>query len=426
MPHSSMNTVNTPDRFSLDAYADTARNSQAVYSSFNNNLGVAILNAKQLHILRATIPNIQLQIPDYQLVFFYYNLPDAATVPNSTHLKAVRLYSKDFVAQSGFTTFTKNTLFTSPSLLATQLTTAAAASGDSVSYNKLWVSGDVSFAYSTTTNQISFTGLTGGRFYANAGFNDPNVLAVTGNTATVIPTSVSGDGTNATYSVPNTAGLYVGAGVVVSGCATAGYNGAFLVTAVSGNTSFTCFNTTPLSTAFFTNGKVVTTPNVIITFNFNSSLTLQPMVSGSTMNLRVGYALSGTSVPPLSFNAAVSNTIANLTGIAKAANAVVPVDSYPCLLYSQNIYLYSTLIGSQGLANYGRKDLIAVVPVDQPSFGVIQFVASYNGGEAHPIPREIYGVNIEMRDDNNQPYPLPLSANVNVEFAIDYGLPPYL
>ena len=123
-----MNTVNTPDRLSLDAYADTERNSNAVYSSFNNTLGVAILNAKQLHLLRATIPNVKLQIPDYQLVLFYYNLPDATTVPNSTHLKAVRLYPSDYVPPSGFTTYTKNTYFTDPSTLATQLTTAGAAS----------------------------------------------------------------------------------------------------------------------------------------------------------------------------------------------------------------------------------------------------------------------------------------------------------
>ena len=61
-----------------------------------------------------------------------------------------------------------------------------------------------------------------------------------------------------------------------------------------------------------------------------------------------------------------------------------------------------------------------------PSLGVIQFIGSYNGGEAHPVPDEIYAVNIEMRDDNNQPWTLPLSANVNIEFAVDYGLPPYL
>ena len=422
---SIMNTVNTPDRFSLDAYADPERNANAVYSSFNNNLGVAILNAKQLHLLRTTIPNVKLQIPDYQLVFFYYNLPNATTVPNSTHLKAVRLYPSDFVPQAGFTTFTKNTFFSDPTALAAQLTTAGAAGGDSVAYNKLWSSADVSFSYSTTTKQITFVGAGSGRFYANAGFNDPIVSAIVNNTATVIPTSVAGDGTSATYSVPSTIGIYVGASVVVTGALTAGYNGAYTVTAVSANTSFTCFNTTPFSTSFFLNGKVVSTPNQMLTFNFNSSLTNQAMLDQTTLNERLGYALSGTSVPPQSFGAAVAG-VANLTGIARAAGTAVPVDSYPCLVYTQNIYLYSTLVGNQGLGNYGRKNLIAVINVDVPSFGVIQFIGSYNGGEAHPVPDEIYAVNIEMRDDNNQPYTLPLSANVNVEFAIDYGLPPYL
>jgi hypothetical protein len=425
MPMSIMNTVNTPDRFSLDAYADPERNANAVYSSFSNNLGVAILNAKQLHLLRTTIPNVKLQIPDYQLVFFYYNLPNATTVPNSTHLKAVRLYPSDFVPQAGFTSFTKNIFFTDPTALAAQLTIAGAAGGDSVSYNKLWSSADVSFSYSTTTRQISFVGAGSGRFYANAGFNDPIVAAVLNNTATVIPTSVAGDGTSATYQVPSTIGIYVGASVTVTGAITAGYNGAYTVTAVSANTSFTCFNSTPFSTSFFLNGKVVSTPNQMLIYNFNSSLTNQAMLGGTSLNERLGYALSGTSVPPQSFGAAIPG-VANLTGIARAAGTSVPTDSYPCLVYTQNIYLYSTLVGNQGLGNYGRKNLIAVINVDVPSFGVIQFIGSYNGGEAHPIPDEIYAVTIEMRDDNDQPYTLPLSANVNVEFAIDYGLPPYL
>ena len=423
MPLSILNTVNTPDRLSLDAYADTERNSNAVYSSFNNTLGVAILNAKQLHLLRATIPNVKLQIPDYQLVFFYYNLPDATTVPNSTHLKAVRLYPSDYVPPSGFTTYTKNTYFTDPSTLATQLTLASTAGGDSATYNKLWSSSDTSFAYSTTTKQLSFSGLGSGRYYANAGFADPNVLAVINNTATTTVTSATGDGTNGTYLVPSTTGIYVGSTVVITGAVTQGYNGTFTVTAVTGNTSFVVANTTPTGSAFV-NGSVTATPNVMLTYNFDSTTSLQPMLAGKTLNQRVGYALSGVSIPPYSFGAQVSNTIANLTGKAKAA--VVPVDSYPCLVYTQNIYLYSNVIGNQGLANYGRKNLVAVIMVDVPQFGVIQFIASYDGGEAHPIPDEIYAMGIEMRDDNNQPYTLPLSANVNVEFAVDYGLPPYL
>jgi len=349
---SATNTVNTPDRLSLDAYADTGRASAATYSSFTNNLGVAILNAKQLHLLRATIPNAKLQIPDYQLVFYYYELPDGTTVPTASHLKAVRLYPSDYVAAASFTSFTRNVFYSDPAALVTQLNLAASAGGDSVTYNTLWVSGGVVFAYSTTSKQITWYGTGSGKYYANAGWNDPIVQAS------------QADATK------------------------------------------------------------------ITTYNFGYSSTIQPFVLGTTLNQRLGYALSGTCLPPQSFGAAIANSIANLTGKPKidggGATSIVPADSYPCLVFTQNIYLYSNVVCNGGLGNYGRKNLMAVIAVDVASFGVIQFIGSYNGGEAHPIPDEIYGVTIEMRDDNNQPFTLPQSANVNVELAVDYGLPPYL
>jgi hypothetical protein len=345
-----MNTVNTPDRLSLDAYADPNRGSAAIYSSFTNNLGVAILNAKQLHLLRATIPNVKLQIPDYQLVFYYYELPDNSTVPTASHLKAVRLYPSDFQPHVSFTAYTKNRYFADPSDLVAALNTASAASGDSVTYNTLWVSGGVTFAYSTTTKQITWYGNTGGKYYANAGWNDPIVQAS------------QADPTKITMYGPG-------------------------VTAIQ-----------------------------------------QPYVLGTTLNQRCGYALSGTCTPPQSTDVFVANSIANLTGYARitGSTGVVPVDSYPCLVFTQNIYLYANVVSNGGLGNYGRKNLMAIIGVDVASLGVIQFIGSYNGGEAHPIPDEIYAVNIEMRDDNNQPFTLPQSANVNIEIAVDYGLPPYL
>jgi hypothetical protein len=342
--------VNTPDRLSLDAFADPARAAAGSYSSFTNNLGVAVLNAKQLHLLRATIPYAKLQIPDYQLVFYYYELPDATTVPTATHLKAVRLYPSDYVQPAGFTAFTRNSFFTDPSALVTALNTAASAGGDNVTYNTLWVSGGVTFAYNTTTKQITWYGNTATKYYANAGWNDPLVLASQAD------------------------------------------------------------------------------PTKITTYNFNTSTTIQPFAPGFTLNLRLGYALSGTCTPPQSFGAAISNSIANLTGVAKitGSTGVVPADSYPNLVFTQCIYLYANTVSNSGLGNYGRKNLMAVIAVDTISFGVIQFIGSYNGGESHPLPDEIYSFTIEMRDDANQPFTLPDSANVNVELAIDYGLPPYL
>jgi hypothetical protein len=350
MPLSVLNTVNAPDRLSLDAYADPERGTTSAYSSFNNNLGVAILNAKKLHLLRATIPNVQIQIPDYQLVFYYYELPDATTVPTATHLKAVRLYPDQYVPPAGFTAYKKNIYFSDPAALVAQLNLAASAGGDNVTYNTLWVSGGVTFTYDSARKHIQWYGNTASKYYANAGFLDPIVQAS------------QRDATK------------------------------------------------------------------ITTYNFDTSTSIQPFVLGCTLNQRIGYALSGISTPPLSFGAAVSVKIANETGVAKitGSGGVVPHDSYPDLVYTQCIYLYSNLISNGGLGNYGRKNLMAVIPVDVPSFGVVQFVGSYKGGDARPIPDEIYGVNIEMRDDNNQPYTLPLSANVNVEIAVDYGLTPYM
>lgn len=426
MPPATMNSVNTPDRLSLDAFADPDRPNNAVYSSFTNNLGSAILNAKQLHLLRATIPNINLQIPDYSLVFFYYRLPNQTTVPNSTHLKAVRLLPASYQGPVGYGTVTKNAYFATPADLATALTTAAAAGGDSASYNKLWVSGDVSFTYSTTTKQITFTGNTIPNSYANAGWNDPNVLAILNNFVSVIPTQVVTNGTTAVYSIPSTAGLYVGSQITVSGCATAALNGTFTITAVSGNTSVTISSAVAAATATFTNGRITCTPNQMLMFGYDGTLFVQPMVAGVTLNQRLGYALSGTCVPPQSSAFTVSNLIANITGIAREFGTAIPVDSYPCLVYTGCIYLYANLVGNTGLGNYGRKNLLCVVAVTNGAFGVIQFIGSYNGGEAHPLPDEIYNITIEMRDDNNQPFNLPDTANVNVELAIDYGLPPYL
>lgn len=434
MPLSPLNTVNTPDRFCLDSYADPEKSASNTYSSFNNNFSTAILNAKQLHLLRATIPNVQLQIPNNQLVFFYYQLASATTVPTSANLKAVRLYPSDYVPPASFTAYTKNYYYNDPSVLVTALNTAASSGGDSATYNTLWAyntgssgAADVVFSYSSTTKQITWYGNTSTYYYANAGCQDPNVLAILNNTATTTVTSATGDSTNGTYLVPSTTGIYVGSTVTITGAVTQGYNGTFTVTAVTANTSFVVANTTPTGSAFV-NGLVVVTPNVIKTYNFDTSTSLQPYNPGFTLNCRLGYALPGTVPAPQSFGAALSNSVANLTGKPKANGSTnpVPADSYPNLVYTQAIYIYSNVVGNQGLANYGRKNLVAVIACDVPSFGVIQFIGSYNGGEAHPVPDEIYGMSIEMRDDTNQPYVLPRSANVNIEFAIDYALPPYL
>jgi hypothetical protein len=333
--------INAPDRLSIDSSADTFSSATAEFNTFRNELSTAVLDAKRIQMIRATIPNIRYPIPNYQLVFYYYELPTATTVPDATHLKAVRLYAPDYVPPSGFTAFTRMTNTVTPTELATLLTTASAAGGDDVTYNTLWVSGALTFTYSVATSRMSVTLNTSGKFFANAGWNDPIVQASQADATKIIQRLASG--------------------------------------------------------------------NVI-----------QPYVLGYTLNLRTGFALSGTCAQPQRLATSVSFKVAQTTGLGIAAASATLADTNPCLVGTQCIYLYSTVVGNSGNASNNKKNLLAIIPVDVPSFGVIQYTATSLDSHALKVPREFYAVDIQMLDDANQPFLLPDSANVNIELAIRY------
>lgn len=336
-----MNRLNQPDRISVDAFMDTTTATDGQYFSFvNHSPNTALVGAKEVALLRATIPNITLPIPSYQLVFYYHKLASATAVPDATTLRAVRLYPHDYVPPSGFTAYTLNAFFQTPQELVDALNDAASAGGDSVTYNTIW-GNDVVFIYDPTSNEISFAGTTGGSFYCSAGYNSPEVIA----------SQVS---------------------------------------------------------------------NAIVTYNQDTTTTRQPYVLGYTLNLRCGYAMDGVNRPRGAGTNLVSNKCANLTGRSFANAVAVPVDSFPCLVYTSNIYLYSNIVGNSGFGSVNKKNLLGIVPCDVPSGGVIQYVGHSTPAYSKKVASEIYSVDIEMRDDANQPFFVPDSGNVNVELSILY------
>lgn len=336
--------VNNPERVFLNSSDDSRNTQQNIgFNQFTCTYDTPILGAKKTMMLRATIANAQVNIPSYQLVFWYYSLPTATTVPNTTHLRAVRLYPADYQAPAALgTAYTKNRYFSDPADFVTQLNTAAAAGGDNVTYNPAWVAGDVTFSYNATTKQITFVGNTAGRYYTPAGWGDPVVTAYA-------------DGDN--IVMPN-------------------YNGT---------------GTTP-----------------------------QPIEANWPLNLRIGYAISGTA------NAAVYNQsanpnirYANISNATYANGTAVPADSYPNLVYSQCVYLYSNIIAGSSLGSGGQHNLLAVIPSNAPQLGVIQYTA-LTVNHMTKLSDTIYEITIEMRDDANQPFILPDNAQVNIEMAFIY------
>lgn len=174
--------MNAPDKLLADAFSDNSLKNNAIggaYASFTNQLNTPVLGLKGIQLLRMNFVNSALQLNDNtQLMFFYYRGTTAATAVGSANLRCVRLYPSDYVpAITPYTTFVRNKYFNTVSELITALNSAAAAGGDSVTYNPIWVSGDVTFSYDTASRKISMVGNTATNYYAPAAADDPNVLA---------------------------------------------------------------------------------------------------------------------------------------------------------------------------------------------------------------------------------------------------------
>lgn len=337
-----MNRLNQPDRISVDSFMDTTTSTNGQFNTFVNHApNTAVVGCKKVQFLRCSIPYIQTSLPNYQLVFYYYKLPTATTIPAANYLKAVRLYPSDYVPPSGFTAYTLNGFFQTPQEFVDVLNGAASAGGDNVTYNTLWTADDVTFFYDTNTNSIQFEGTAAGSFYCNAGYNDPIVAASQASTA-------------------------------------------------------------------------------ITTYNNDTTTSTQPQVRGYTLNLRCGFAMDGVNRPRGSGTNFVANSCANLTGRSYAGGVEIYADSYPDLNYTGCIYLYSNIVANSGFGSVNKKNLLAVVPVNVPLGSIISYEGHSAPCYALKVASEIYSVDIEMRDDANQPFLLPDSANVNVELNLIY------
>ena len=119
--------VNQPERVLIRSDDDTTNANQAGFFQFQVNLPTPVLDAKRCQIIRTTIPNVQLQIPDYQAVFWYYSLPTATTAPSNATLRAVRLFPSYYQAPAGLAyTPTKNRYISDPNDFVALLNAAAA------------------------------------------------------------------------------------------------------------------------------------------------------------------------------------------------------------------------------------------------------------------------------------------------------------
>jgi len=179
-----MASLNRPDRLTLNAFSDQNRQGP-VYNRFTNTLQTPLLGVKGIQLVNANFINSSLQLNDDkgQLMFFYYASASQSGIATLANLKCIRLLPSWYVPYPGFTAFTQNKYFNTGTELVAALNTAASAGGDSGTYNPIWTSGQVTFAFDTTTRRISVAG-NGTTYIAPAAADDPNVLDLLRGTTT--------------------------------------------------------------------------------------------------------------------------------------------------------------------------------------------------------------------------------------------------
>jgi hypothetical protein len=180
-----MASLNRPDRLTLNAFSDTNRQGP-VYSRFTNVLQTPLIGVKGVQLVNANFINSSLQLNDDkgQLMFFYYTSATQAGIATLANLRCIRLLPSWFVPYTGFSAYTINKYFNTGTELVAALNAAAGTSGDSATYNPIWVANQVTFAFDTTTRRFSVAG-NGTNYIAPAAADDPNVLDLLRGTTTV-------------------------------------------------------------------------------------------------------------------------------------------------------------------------------------------------------------------------------------------------
>jgi len=178
-------SINSKDDSSEIVYAD---NKPGFFNTFRINFKSPILNVRSLNLLKTTIPIITTNIPDQELVFWYYRLPlqtpfQEPVPPSIEYLKCIRIqpsyYSRDLVNPI----YPINRYYNTYSDLLYDLNLACANDMN----NPYFEANDIQFNLDLSSNKFSFTGNNVydefgdlQYFYSYAGYNDPNILIASG------------------------------------------------------------------------------------------------------------------------------------------------------------------------------------------------------------------------------------------------------
>jgi hypothetical protein len=363
--------VNQPERFSASSINNVLppiQNAKAVvgyYNEYKISPINPILNVSSLQLLRATIPNATLSIPDGETTFWYYRVPaadvDKPADLSSEYLHLVRLLPSQYPPdQLVGLNYAQNRYFQNYEDLLYTLNIAAAS--DPLVDNPaqtLFIEDDIEFGLDLSSNLFYFNGQDlydsdtnpSGFYYLAAPYNDP-----------YIPVR------QAEFEA----------------------TGSFITTYLGYEQLFTPQRTLNLRLGFNWDGRI---QNEIFQAGFFYRPPFFP--------------------PPTSPLLRVSSTIG-----ATYSNLSFTANGYGCLVFSQNCYIYCNIVAASGYAE-NRPQLLATVPMNAPTLGISYFNNVINN-PLTKIIKDVYEMTFTMLTDTGEPFFLPVSAITNLEIGFAY------
>jgi hypothetical protein len=160
-----VSAVNQPERVFLSSNDDQSAPDtlglwpldNAKYSKFLIKLPTPILQPERAQLLRASIPNIETNLPDYQLIFWYArvnNKTNDLTFHNLRLLPSWLNYQDPWVVSTGLPVNRQIVNY----LDFTTLLNAAATATDDPALNPFHVPGDITFTYNVANKLITAQG----------------------------------------------------------------------------------------------------------------------------------------------------------------------------------------------------------------------------------------------------------------------------
>lgn len=254
----------------------------------------------------------------------------------------------------------------------------------------------------TATQRKSILAIASNYGYSPAGYRSAYTTVKFTNKLPVLTapiTAISGDGTTVTYTAANT--YSVGQSVVVNGCSTTAYNipnGAIIIyaDAVSFKVSSTATGTTCTGSSIVSNTLTIPAGTEVsgqvsvgdiiqtVVFTTNSNVTITGVASGSNSHIGTVTARHGSSSTMVSGNdATYGEKIGESTQLPDQRftlleNQVVD-GSVNVYVSTNNGATYTTWTYVSHLADYGPKDTVFTLSVDENDYVFVEFGDGVSG-----------------------------------------------